>query len=362
MRNDINRTMIGGFIVGAVVLVVTGILLFGSGNILKDQEECVLYFSGSVKGLGLGSGVQFKGVPVGKVTKINLIYAPDKQEFYTRVIIETTGEVVKVVDHEKPGGLDRKEVTMENIDFMISNGLRAKLQLESIVTGKLLVALDFHPGTPLDLKGYDNDIKELPTLLSDFETLAKTFENLKLRDMVRSAKSAVDSIDRLASSPDLQAVPGALNETLQSYRRLADNLDNRVGTLTAGLAGTLADTRGLVQKLEQQVDPLAGGIKATTDDLRAALQKIDRQAEPLLSDLRETAAAARSALVRADEMLTNMATLSDENSSLVYQAQSTLTELSAAARAMNLLASYLAKHPEALLQGKADQDNQGEPK
>lgn len=362
MRNEINRTMIGGFIVGAIALVVAGILLFGSGNILKEREECVLYFSGSVKGLGLGAGVQFKGVPVGKVTKINLIYAPDKQEFYTRVIIETTGEVVKVVDHRKPGGLDRKEVTMENIDFMISNGLRAKLQLESFVTGKLLVALDFHPGTALDLKGYDKDIKELPTLLSDFETLAKAFDNLKLKDMLQSAKKAVESIDNLASSPDLQAVPGALNETLQSYRRLADNLDNRVGTLAAGLSDALADTRGLVQKLDKQVDPVAGGLAATTDDLRAVLQKIDRQADPVLSDLRETAAAAQSALKRADEMLANMATLSDENSSLVYQAQSTLTELSAAARAMNLLATYLAKHPEALLQGKAAQENQGEPK
>lgn len=361
MRNDINRTMIGGFIVGAIALAVTGILLFGSGNFLKEREELVLYFSGSVKGLGLGAGVQFKGVPVGKVTKINLIYAPDKQEFYTRVLVETTGEVVKVVDSRKPDGLGRKEVNMKNIDFMISNGLRAKLQLESFVTGKLLVALDYHPGTPVDLKRYDQDLQELPTLLTDFETLAKTFDKLNLKDMVQSAKNAIESIDNLASSPDLQAVPGALNETLQSYRRLADNLDNRIATLTDGLADTLVDTRSLVKKLDQQVDPVAVGITGTTDDLRAVLQKIDRQTEPLLSDLRATAAAARSALNRADEMLTNMATLSDENSSLVYQAQSTLTELSAAARSMNLLANYLAKHPEALLQGKAAQENQGEP-
>jgi len=361
MRKEINRTMIGAFIVGAVVLIVAGILLFGSGNFLKEKKESVLYFSGSVKGLGLGAAVQFKGVPVGQVTKINLIYVPDKQEFYTRVIIETTGQVVKVVNQKKPSGLDPKEMTMENIDFMIANGLRAKLQQESFVTGKLLVALDFHPGTPLDLKGYDLDLKELPTLLSDFESLAKALENLDLKEIAQSAKDAIESIEKLASSPDLQAVPGALNETLQSYRLLADNLDKQVGTLMAGLSGTLADTRGLVRKLDQQVDPVAGGITATTDDLRAVLQKIDRQAEPLLSDLRETAAAAHAALKRADDMLANMATLSDENSSLVYQTQTTLTELSAAARSLNVLANYLAKHPEALLQGKAAQENQGEP-
>jgi paraquat-inducible protein B len=352
MRSETNKTLIGGFIIGAGVLVMVGLLIFGSGSLFKDREQSVLYFDGSIKGLGLGSGVQFKGVPIGKVTKINLIYAPDKQEFYTRVVMESTGEVVKMVDSENPGVLSTKKVTMHNIDFMIANGLRAKLQLDSFVTGKLLVALDFYPGTPLDLKGYDQELKELPTLLSDFETLTKAFDNLKIKELVQTTKKAIDGIEALVNSPDLQAVPRALNDTLKSYRRLADNLDGQVATLAVGLKGTLADTRGLVQKLDRQVDPVAGGITGTTDELRAVLQKIDRQAEPLLTDLRETATAANSALKRAEAMLTNMADLSDENSSLVYQAQKTLDDLSAAARAMSVLATYLGKHPEALLQGK----------
>jgi len=122
------------------------------------------------------------------------------------------------------------------------------------------------------------------------------------------------------------------------------------------LKGTLDDTRGLVGKLDRQVDPVAGGITGTTDELRAVLGKIDRQTDPLLTDLRETATAAKAALKRADAMLTNMTDLSDENSSLVYQAKKTLDDLSAAARAMSVLATYLGRHPEALLQGKPAPD------
>jgi paraquat-inducible protein B len=352
MRSETNKTLIGGFIIGAAVLVMAGLFIFGSGSLFQDREQIILYFDGSVKGLGLGSGVQFKGVPVGKVTKINLVYAPDEQEFYTRVLIETTGEVVKVVNLKKPGSLIKKEMTMENMDFMIANGLRAKLQLESFVTGKLLVALDFYPGSPLELKGYDRDLQELPTLLSDVETLTKAFDNLKLAEIVQTAKEAIEGIDALVNSPELQAAPRALHATLKSYRKLADNLDRQVGTLATGLKGTLDDTRGLVGKLDRQVDPVAGGITGTTAELRAVLQKIDRQTDPLLVDLRDTAIAARSALERADAMLTNMADLSDENSSLVYQAQKALDDLSAAARALSVLATYLGKHPEAVLQGK----------
>jgi len=352
MRSETNKTLLGGFIIGAAVLVMAGLLIFGSGSLFQDREQSVLYFDGSVKGLGLGSAVQFKGVPVGTVTKINLIHASDKQEFYTRVVFETTGEVVKVVDSQKPGSLNIEKVTMKNIDFMIANGLRAKLQLESFVTGKLLVALDFYPGTPIDLKGYDEDLKELPTLLSDFETLTKALDNLRIKELVQTTKKAIDGIEALVNSPDLQAAPRALQDTLKSYRHLAENLDRQVGTLATGLKGTLDDTRGLVRKLDRQVDPVAGGITGTTDDLRAVLQKIDRQVDPMLTDLRETAAAARSALERADAMLTNMTDISDENSSLVYQAHKALDELTAAARAMRVLANYLGKHPEALLQGK----------
>ncbi len=362
MRNRVNRTLIGGFIIGAAVLLIGGILIFGSGSLLREGERFVLYFSGSVKGLGLGSAVQFKGVPVGKVTQINLVFAPDKQDFYTRVLVETTGEVVKVIDSDKPGGMSSQQMTMKNIDYMVSIGLRAKLQLESFVTGKLLVALDFAPGSPFDLKGYDEDIKELPTLLSDLETLTKAFDKLNLKELVQVTKNALEGIDALVNSPDLQAVPGTLNNTLKSYQKLAATLDRQVVSLTSDFQGTLKDTRGLVAKLDQQVDPVAGGITGTTDELQVVLQKIERQVDPVLNDLRETAATARTTLLQAEAMLANITSMSDENSSLVYKAQKTLDELSAAARAMRVLTNYLSKHPEALLQGKQAPDAREEAK
>ena len=356
MRREINKTMIGGFIIGAALLAVAAIAIFGSGSLLKERDNFVLYFSGSVKGLGPGAPVLFKGVPVGKVTKINLILDPDKRLFYTRVVVETTGAVVKVVDSLKPGGISKADVSMDSLDYMVARGLRAKLQLESFVTGKLLVALDFYPDTKVDLKGYDDEFKEVPTLLSDLETLTKAFDNLKIKELVQSAKSAIEGIDALANAPDLHEAVRTLKATLKSYRKLADNLDRYAARMMDDLKGTLSDTRGLVRKLDRQVEPVAGGITGTTDDLRAVLRKVDQQVDPLLTDLRETAADARSALKRADALLVNMTDLSGENSSLLYQANEALVELAAAARSLRVLGNYLGKHPEALLQGKEAPD------
>jgi paraquat-inducible protein B len=46
-----NRMMIGGFVVVAVVLLATSLVVFGSGKFFKKTEKYVLYFDGSIKGL-----------------------------------------------------------------------------------------------------------------------------------------------------------------------------------------------------------------------------------------------------------------------------------------------------------------------
>ena len=58
MAKEANKTLIGAFVVGAVTLIVVGILLFGGGRFFKKTTSLVAYFDGSVKGLGAGSKVQ----------------------------------------------------------------------------------------------------------------------------------------------------------------------------------------------------------------------------------------------------------------------------------------------------------------
>lgn len=63
MAAEGNKTLIGAFIVGAMVLTVVGIMLFGSGTFFKESYRSVLFFKGSVTGLDLGAPVSSKGLP-----------------------------------------------------------------------------------------------------------------------------------------------------------------------------------------------------------------------------------------------------------------------------------------------------------
>ena len=97
MSKRVNRTLIGGFVVGALAVVVVAILIFGSGKLFKKKVFYVLFFDGSVKGLSIGAPVDFKGTPIGQVSDITLLMEPIKLKFYNRVLIEITpGKIVEM--------------------------------------------------------------------------------------------------------------------------------------------------------------------------------------------------------------------------------------------------------------------------
>ncbi len=72
MNKKISPTLIGGFVLGAVILLVIAVIAFGSGRLFRKTKEFVVYFDGSVNGLNIGAPVKFRGVEVGSVKNILL--------------------------------------------------------------------------------------------------------------------------------------------------------------------------------------------------------------------------------------------------------------------------------------------------
>ena len=72
MSKQANKTAIGVFVVGAVVLAVAAIIAFGSGKFFVKTELYFAYFPGSVKGLRIGAPVMFRGVKIGEVTQMRI--------------------------------------------------------------------------------------------------------------------------------------------------------------------------------------------------------------------------------------------------------------------------------------------------
>ena len=65
MSKQASPAAIGGFVVGAVALVIAGVLIFGSGKFFTHTTPAVMYFEGNVQGLQVGAALKFRGVPIG---------------------------------------------------------------------------------------------------------------------------------------------------------------------------------------------------------------------------------------------------------------------------------------------------------
>jgi hypothetical protein len=62
MATKPNSKLIGGFVIGAIALVIVGMLAFGGGEFLKPKAKFILFFQGSLSGLDVGSPVTFRGI------------------------------------------------------------------------------------------------------------------------------------------------------------------------------------------------------------------------------------------------------------------------------------------------------------
>ncbi|HEX9136276.1 MAG TPA: MCE family protein, partial [Nitrospirota bacterium] len=66
MSRQASKSLIGAFVLGAVALLIAGIVIFSSRTMFSKTNKNVLFFEGSVKGLKVGAPVVFRGVQIGQ--------------------------------------------------------------------------------------------------------------------------------------------------------------------------------------------------------------------------------------------------------------------------------------------------------
>jgi paraquat-inducible protein B len=308
MSKKANPVAIGGFVIGAVALLVLGIVVFGSGRLFADTTPFVLYFGGSVDGLSVGSPVRFKGVEIGAVTSIQLDLGDE-----ARIPVWIEVDNRRIIDHNGDGfSRDPARLAAE-----VDRGLRAQLNTQSIVTGLLFVQLDYHPDmpasfvSPAEQRGHE--IPTIPTTLEQAQQVAADIIN-KLRGVdfdafARAVREAIEGVNRAVNAPGLQATLEALPQTLA-------NVDK-----------TLGSVQQLAANLDQRTGPLVASLQSASDRSTIAVEQ-------------------------ARATLKSMQKIVDPGSPLAGQLSTVLEELRNTARSVRLLADYLERNPAALIRGR----------
>ena len=352
MSKQPNTVIIGSFVVGALALAVLGILLLGGGKFFTTTETFVMFFDGAAKGLNVGAPVSFKGVRIGSVTDVKLLF--DRRDMSFRIMVLSETDMNRFTEIHAVNSKERLEEieTDDLVEAIISKGLRAQLGMQSLVTGQLYVSLDFHPDKPARRLGLETEYTELPTIPSSLEQISKTIEKVPVEEIAQKLVAAVEGIERFINSSHAQEILASFNGAAKETQGLLQKLNNRIDPLASDMEKTLADARKLLQDIDGHINPIASELKETVKETRRFIANTDKRMGPVASGIEETLKVARSAVKQAEDTLSTLDKATGDNSALRYELSSSMRELTSAARSIRSLADYLERHPEALLKGK----------
>jgi paraquat-inducible protein B len=346
MSRRASPTLIGLFIVGAIILAVSATLLLSSG-LLRDKSRFVMFFNGSVKGLNVGAPVNFRGVKIGTVTDIRLLLDPDTQRVYIPVYVELDPERISLISGEA-----MTAHKMSQMSDMITHGLRAQLQMQSLLTGQLAIQLDIYPDTPANLVGTDKEIIEIPTTPTPSLEFTRKVEEFPIDVLLNNIASAAAGIDKLFNGPELPQAIKQFDQTMQDYSvlsgeysDLAHNLDQRSDALSTDLNITLKEMRTTLQLTQG----LIGSGETLMNNSNDLVKQLRINADRLTVSADETLNAIKATSDSATQLIA-------EESPFQHQLTKTLEEVASSARALRILADTLEQNPETLIRGKPDED------
>lgn len=334
MSRKANPAMIGGFVLGAIALLVVALAAFGSARFFTHRPRAVAFFQGSIQGLTEGSAVNLRGVPIGTVTGIELRLDVKDMQPVIPVYMEFDPRHLKLDNAALGADVSNQKLLRD----AIAKGLHAKLATQSLVTGQLVIELDLDPDEPRRMVGADPATVEIPTAPSDIDKLKRALSQLPLDKLAGSALQLLQNTDRLVTSEDL-------HNLLRSLAAAGDNLNGLLGDARRDLPGVVADVHGTAGSASKA---FAAAEKAV-GDLQTTLKTADRM---LNSDVRDALRVAASALLNAQKALANADTLIAPNSPQRYDIDQALQNLAATTKSLRIFAEDLERRPNSLVVGK----------
>lgn len=321
-----NPTVIGGFVLAALGLIAFAVMALGGAALFTPKQKVVAFFEGSVKGLTVGSAVNFRGVKVGSVDRIVLQFDPGSLEPRIPVYMTLLPNSVKLIGTGENG-------TSIPFDAYIQKGLRAKLSIDSLVTGQLVVDLDFRPDVPAVFHGSrETTYPEIPAMKSDFDVLKDQLAQLPLRQLADDVKSMVESFSVLAkgSGGTLGIVGEELKATAIATRQTLAEAQRAIMTLNATLKS----------------------IERTSDEARKTLATSGPALDATLKSAQTAMARIETTMQSADAAVANVNEMTAPGAPIRAELEQSLRDLAASAESLRNFADTVERQPNAVIFGK----------
>ena len=234
-------------------------------KIYNVRRYWMLYFDQSVRGLSVGAPVELHGIKIGEVVSLDLEFDATRKDFRVPVKVVIEPERIKGV-----GTAEAQKAAAENSDELIrmlveKRGLRATLKTGNLLTGQLMIDLDFHPDVKKISLSHVDGTPVIPTLPGSLEQIQESLARIT---------------SRLEKVP-FEQIGAELNETLKQAKEFTGKLNNETApqlkTTLAELEKTLKELQGTVGK----DSPLNYNAKKTFEELTLTLRSLRELTETL---------------------------------------------------------------------------------
>lgn len=253
-----------------------------------SKQYYVVYFEDSVRGLRVGAPVAFNGIDIGQVIDIRLLYDEENNKAGIPILIE--------VEPDRIERLNSQNNQEDIIAALVSKGLQASMETDSLLTGDKYIKLSVYPG---DIKPFGKDPYSAYAVMPSRSTgITRITDGVtEIVDKVRklpidtiaskatqtldSAASAAASADRLLSGKDAQALGKSLNDTIVQFGRTLKSVEtagNSVGKTLGNFDRQIAAIAKQLDSTLQGLGPdstLYWTLRETLKEMSAAATAID---------------------------------------------------------------------------------------
>jgi len=346
---------VGLFALGGLFLLAFVVVVVAGSNLFGRSEQAVMHFRGSVYGLQIGSPVVFRGVRLGGVKSVGVVYSEGR--FSVPVVVELERDrILNLGAASAPAGADAAEAV--SLAALVAQGLVGQLSTHSLLTGQLYVDLSLRPGASANGPAVRRDAAgriEIPTTPTRFQSLQDQLDSVDLARISDDLRATLAATRRLVDGPEIAATLGELSKATASLARVASTLDKRLGPLADSTQATLNQAAQASTRVGAAAERAGASAERAGTQVAQSAQQVGAAAQRAEALLQPGSPVLVSVQQAADELARSATALRSaisEDSATVAGVQRALADVSRASRAVRELAELLEQQPQSLLRGR----------
>ena len=201
-----------------------------------ERHKLLLYFDDSVRGLLRGAPVELRGYRIGKVV-----------DFHFEFDRETSTVKIPVLIEIEPGRINTSgDSTIKNtLDELVAKGLRAQLKTGNLLSGKLLVDLEFEEDALPATMDWTGKYPIFPTRQGGMSAIIDNASGL-----IADLRKTVKMINAVIASQEFKSSLSNISATLANVKRFTVQLDEN---LSPQFSAVLTEAEGTLEEVREML-------------------------------------------------------------------------------------------------------------